>query len=197
MPEFLKNITDKDTLQDNLTFVSLYIAVYEHMADYVVSNIKFFLCEVGIKDGKEFFRETDAYKTKIRHRIVDEKGNKDKTKASFLWLVDNGGISQLDYEKFLEIKDLRNQLVHELTSAIYRGLSAKDVEIFFDMYALYRKISRFMFSIEASIMGVELPDNFDLDGVKTTTDIMFGTILNVLYNGKSEEYKALLAQQEK
>lgn len=92
MPDWLNNITDKSILQDNMTFVSLYIAIFENMTDYVVSNIKSFLCDWSIKAGKEVYRETIEYKEKIRNRIVDDKGNKDVTKASFLWLVDNGAI---------------------------------------------------------------------------------------------------------
>lgn len=75
------------------------------MTDYVESNIKYFLCNVGIRDGKEFCDETDTYKRNIKNRIVDDKGNKNKTKASFLWLVDKDALSRTDYDKFLEIKD--------------------------------------------------------------------------------------------
>lgn len=193
MIEFLKNITDKDILQDNLTFISLYIAVYEHMVDYVVTNIKDFLCDIGVKDGKAFCIETEQYRTEIKHRVVDEDGNKDKTKASFLWLVDNAAISESDYTKFLEIKAVRNKYAHELTSVIYRGMIESEVALFFDMYALYQKISKWFFlNIEAVIMGYDLPDESALESVKTTTDIIFQMILNVLYNGKSEDYKKLI-----
>jgi len=47
MPKWLKNITDKGFLQDNMTFVSLYIAVFENMTDYVISNLKSFLCDLS------------------------------------------------------------------------------------------------------------------------------------------------------
>lgn len=197
MPEWLTNITDKDILQNNLSFASLYIAIYEHMTDYVVTNIRDFLCDIGIKDGKEFCNETEVYKAEIKQRIVDDKGNKDCTKASFLWLVDNQAISSDDYARFLDIKKIRNRYAHELTSVIYQGINEKEISAFFDMYALYQKISRWFFlNIEAVIMGYNPLDESDLETVKTTADIIFGMVLNVLYNGKSEEYQAMLALKD-
>lgn len=193
MIDWLQNITDKDILQENLTFASMYIAVYEHMNDYVVSNIRDFLCDIGIEDGKEFCRETEVYRREIKQRVVDDKGNKDKTKASYLWLVDNGAITNEEYEKFLSVKDIRNKYAHELTNVIYHGVTEQEIALFFDMYALYQKISKWFFlNIEAVIMGDDLPEEADLESVRTTADIIFGMVLNVLYNGKSKEYKAII-----
>lgn len=194
---WLKNITDKEKIQDNLTFASMYIAVYEHMVDYVVTNIRDFLCDIGIKNGEVFCNETEVYKSQIKQRVVDDYGNKDKTKASFLWLVDNRALSQEDYAKFLEVKTVRNKYAHELAGVIYQGIDEHEIALFFDMYELYRKIGKwFFFNIEAAIMGCDLPYEADLESVKTAADVIFGMILNVLYNGKSEEYKAMLAAVE-
>ncbi len=191
--KWLDNITDKNILQDNLTFTSLYVAVYEHMADYVVSNLKSFLCNWGIKDGKEYYSETDRYKVEIKNRIVDDKGNKDITKSSFLWLIDNDAITKADYQIFLDAKLLRNKYAHELTSVIYQGVNVSEIKLFFDMFRVYQKISKWYFiNIEASIWGEDLPDDVNLSQVKTTADVMFGMILEVLYNGKSNEYKEIL-----
>jgi len=196
--EWLSNVTDKNILQDNLTFASLYIAVYEHMTDYVVSNLKSFLCDWGVKDGKEYYIETDIYKTEIKNRIVDDKGNKDTTKSSFLWLIDNGAITKEDYQVFLDAKLLRNKYAHELTSVIYQGIYESEIKLFFDMFGVYQKISKWYFiNIEAPIMGEELPDDVDLLQVQTAANIMFGMILEVLYNGKSDGYKEILKDIKK
>ena len=126
---WLENITDKEKIQDNLTFTAMYIAVYEHMVDYVVTTIRDFLCDVGIKNGKEFCRETKAYKSAIKNRLVDDQGNKDKTKASFLWLVDHRAISPEDYTTFLSVKAVRNKYAHELTGIIYHGIGEDEVAL--------------------------------------------------------------------
>lgn len=196
--EWLSNITDKNILQDNLTFASLYIAVYEHMTDYVVSNLKSFLCDWGVKGGKEYYIETDIYKTEIKNRIVVDRGNKDITKSSFLWLIDNDAITQEDYQTFFDAKLLRNKYAHELTSVIYQGIDESEIKLFFDMFGVYQKISKWYFiNIEAPIMGEELPDDVDLLQVQTAANIMFGMILEVLYNGKSDEYKEILKDVKK
>ena len=193
MLDWLHNITDKEILQDNLTFVSLYIAVYEHMIDYVVSNLKAFLCDLEIENGKEHYIETIKYKAEVKNRIVDEKGNKDITKSSFLWLIDKDAITHADYRCFLDAKSLRNKYAHELTSIIYHGVEEYDVKLFFDMFELYKKISLWYFiNIEASIMGDELPEDIELTQVQTTANIMFSMIIDVLYSGKSNTYKDLL-----
>ena len=43
MAEWFENLVNKDYLQDNLTFASLFIALYENMTDYVVSSVRDFL----------------------------------------------------------------------------------------------------------------------------------------------------------
>ena len=62
MAEWFENLVNKDYLQDNLTFASLFIALYENMTDYVVSSVRDFLCDIGIRDGKMFCEETDEYR---------------------------------------------------------------------------------------------------------------------------------------
>lgn len=191
--EWIDNIIDKNILQDNLTFVSLYIAVYEHMTDYVVSTLKTFLCDLGIKNGKEYYSETEVYKKEIKNRIVDNKGKKNIVKSSFLWLIDNNAITKTDYQHFLDAKLLRNKYAHELTSVIYQGTNESDIKMFVCMIELYKKITKWFFvNFEAPIMGDDLPDDVDLTGVQTVANVMFDMMLEVLYNGKSEEYKNIL-----
>ena len=104
MLEWFKNIADENVIQDNLTFASLFIAMYENMVDYVVSNLKGFLCDVEVRDGKEIWKSTNIYRDEIKKRIVDQFGNTDVTKASFLWLVDNNAITESDYKEKESIK---------------------------------------------------------------------------------------------
>ena len=60
------------------------------------------------------------------------------------------------------------------------------------------KIGRWYFiNIEAELLGEKLPENTDLMQVETAANVMFGMILEVLYNGKSEEYKAMIESAKK
>ena len=192
MAEWFKNLVNKDYLQDNLTFASLFIALYENMTDYVVSGVRDFLCEIGIRDGKMFCKETDEYRRQIQKRVVDDKGNRDLTKASFLWLIDHGAITSADFDSFLQIKQVRNKYAHNLSEVIMTGITESEVALLFDMYSLYRKISGWFFvEIEAPILGYEVPPDADVSNIQSASN--FSIMLNVLYNGKSEEYQSIIA----
>lgn len=188
---WLNNIVDEDFLKDNLTFVSLFIAVYENFIDYVVSNIEIFLCNESIINGELVIEKTQVYKDEIKNRIVDDKNNKDITKASFLWLKDNNAINDDDYDTFLKVKNIRNRYAHELTSILLSGINEKEeVEAFFNMITLYKKITKWWFiNIDAEIMGYEVDDNAEIYSVANGA---FDLIIEVLYNGKSEKYKKMI-----
>ena len=53
--------------------------------------------------------------------------------------------------------------------------------------------SGFFVEIEALIAGYEMPENADIDNIQSAANLTFDIILNVLYNGKSEEYKTMIA----
>ena len=193
--KWLKNLVDDKILSDNLIFISLFIAVYENFLDFVVSNIESFLCEESIENGEYVIKKTQVYRDEIKNRVVDDKNNKDITKASFLWLKDNTAISSSDYELFLKLKGIRNKYAHELTSIILSGIDEKeDIKLFFDMIALYKKITKWWFiNIEAPILGCEVDEEAE---IYNSANGAFDLIINVLYNGKSEEYKKMLEELE-
>lgn len=194
MNEWLDNVVDKNTLQDTLTFTSIFIAVYEHMVDYVESNIKDFLNEIAVEDGKIISKKSKEYKSEIENKIVDEKGNKDKIKASFQWLVSHGAITSEEYERFLVLKDIRNKYAHELTDIIYKGVDKSEIPLLFEMQSLYSKITRWFFlQIEVPLMGDEMLEDADTDKITNVANFLFRIMFDVLYEGKSEEYKATLS----
>ena len=59
MIDLLQRITNADYLHNNLSFVSLYIAVYEHVVDYVISNVKSLLCDVCVENGEIVYPISD------------------------------------------------------------------------------------------------------------------------------------------
>ena len=194
MAEWFENLVNKDYLQDNLTFASLFIALYENMTDYVVSSVRDFLCDIGIRDGKMFCEETDEYRREIRKRVVNDKGNRDTTKASFLWLIDHGAITSADFDRFLQIKQVRNKYAHKLSEVIMTGIAESEVALLFDMHSLYRKISGWFFvEIEAPIIGYDVPPDADVSNIQSGANVMFSIMLDVLYNGKSEEYQSIIS----
>lgn len=192
MSDWIKNIIDENNLKENLSFVSLFISVYESMTDFAVNNVYQFLCNWKIENGEEVYTETDEYRNKIKNRIVDDKGNKDKTKASFLWIFDWSAFSEDDYKTFLSAKAIRNKYAHELFNTVLTGVADDDANVFVKMVSLYRKITNWwIIHIEEPELGEEIPTDADLDQAQSMSNIVFDMIIDVLYNGKSDEYKEL------
>ncbi len=128
------------------------------------------------------------------YMIVDDKGNRDTTKASFLWLIDHGAITSADFDRFLQIKQVRNKYAHKLSEVITTGIAESEVALLFDMHSLYRKISGWFFvEIEAPIIGYDVPPDADVSNIQSGANVMFSIMLDVLYNGKSEEYQSIIS----
>lgn len=191
--EILKNITDYKELKEKLAFVSIFIAIYENMADFVECNVKSLLCHVSIVDGKYVIHETSKYKEKIRNRSVDDKGNRNITKASFLYLKDMAIIDQADYELFVVIKKARNRFSHELTNIILGEVTKAEFDLFIKLILLSQKISRNWFiNVEAPIAGIKITKDIDQDGICSVQDYLFAIAIDVLYCKNEEKYKGIL-----
>lgn len=190
-----ENICDKEILQTNLSYMALYIGLYEHMADMIRTRIESFLChEMCIdEDGKCKYTHNDLYKKVIMQRVVDEYGNKDVLKASMLWFVDSGAITQEEYELFLSLKDLRNSFTHEMSQHMWDGLSEEHAPKLAQLLDLYCKIDKWWINeIEIPIAGDEVPDSYDREGVESVAFITFKMMINTLYADKSDEYLKII-----
>lgn len=197
MESWIDNIVDEDFLKNNLTFSSLFVAIYENLTEYVVTNIHDFLCNMYVEDSELKFAETAKYKEQIKNRVVDEKGNRDKTKSSFLWLVDNSAISQEEYDLFLQLKKTRNEFAHELLQVILDGIAEEKIYQLAKMIELYKKISNWWFiNIEAAITCDEFSPE-DISEAQYAINVVLDMIIDVIYNGKSEEYKNIIEKLKK
>ena len=189
---WLEIITDKEKISDNLIFTSFYIAIYESMVDFVEENVKSLLSDISVEDGSIKEESTNEYKIKIKNRVVDEKGNKDITKASFLFCVDIKIIDEDDYNDFLNINMLRNDYAHKLLNIVSSEIQSNDIDHFVKMVNLYKKISKNWFiEIEAPINGFDLTKDIDKENIMSGHCVVIEIMLDVLYRNKSEYYKEL------
>ena len=77
---------------------------------------------------------------------------------------------------------------------ITTGIAESEVALLFDMHSLYRKISGWFFvEIEAPIIGYDVPPDADVSNIQSGANVMFSIMLDVLYNGKSEEYQSIIS----
>lgn len=86
-----QNVCDKNALQENLTFIALYIGLYESFADTVESHVESFFCNDAFldKNGKIRYKPSEEYVEEIKNRSVDDKGNHNTLKSTMLWFVEN------------------------------------------------------------------------------------------------------------
>ena len=188
----LNNIIDGNNLQSNLSFIALYIALYENFTYTVKESIHGFYCmRTHIEnDGTIRYVDSPEYKSKIINRIIDDNGNKDTLKSSMLWFVDQGAISIDEYVEFLKMKKQRNRFVHDMSLCLLNGTDNEEIGIFFDLFALYKKINKWwIIEIEIPCSGEYHPKSYKQDDVESAASILFKTMIDVLCNNKSEEFK--------
>lgn len=140
---FENNILDSERLNRNLSFYATFIAVYENMRMYVDEHIKsLYIEESQCRNGKVEYKYSTGYYDKIKNCIVDDKGNKCVTKASFLWLVERGAITNDEYDLFIEIKEKRNCFAHQLLNLLFEDVKMNDKALFARMVELYKSIDK-------------------------------------------------------
>ena len=141
--DFINNVCNVDELKKNLQFFAVFIAIFENLIDYVDSHIKGLYCaDSTIENGNICYVKSDEYKRLFCERRVDEQGNKSELKAQFLWLMENGAINEEEYKLFLDLKECRNDIAHELLNRIMIGVFKKERDRLSEMIELYAKIDQ-------------------------------------------------------
>jgi hypothetical protein len=135
-----------DILRQNLILASLYIAYYEILKDSIIGRLKDFFAREWTKEGP---MESETYNVKVLTR------NKSSIYASLSWLIENKVIDKNDFESFEHIKKCRNELAHELTELINKGIELQHLEAFGKLIHLLNKIEVWW------ILNVEIPTNED------------------------------------
>ena len=182
--KILFNITDKKSLENNLSFAAFFIAVYESFSCYVTNTIE------------NFYFNNDEYKRLIKNRVVDEDGNKNILKASLLWFVDEGAITMDEYEKFLEFKTRRNNFAHQLTNVIFNGVTEEDAVMFFQMFELYQKIEKWWINeIVIPSSGEILPDSYDPETVRSVLTELYNHVIEILFRDRLDEVEKYINKQ--
>ena len=82
----LERVCDKDSLKVELSFMAIFIGLYEFLKDTVCSRVESFLCAemTRTNDGELVWVHTEEYKSKIEKRIVDGQVVKDRLRNTML-----------------------------------------------------------------------------------------------------------------
>jgi len=189
----LNNIWNKDILQHNLSFLALFIGMYEQFEDKVIENVDCFLNLGCSANDDTHCKKSEYYRQNILNRKVDENGNKNKLKATMLWFVDVGAITPEDYSLFLNIKEARNIYVHQLTKCVVNGISDKDIDMLVQLLNLFYKIDNWWINeIEIPTSGISASDDYPTEEAYSMIYTIYRDMINILFLGKADDYQAYL-----
>ena len=189
----LNNIWNKDILQHNLSFLALFIGMYEQFEDKVIENVDCFLNLGCSANDDTHCKKSEYYRQNILNRKVDENCNKNKLKATMLWFVDVGAITPEDYSLFLNIKEARNIYVHQLTKCVVNGISDKDIDMLVQLLNLFYKIDNWWINeIEIPTSGISASDDYPTEEAYSMIYTIYRDMINILFLGKADDYQAYL-----
>lgn len=190
-----ENICDMSTLQTHLSAIALFIGMYEKMIDMIEERVEAFLCDDYIAAQNNHLKcvHNDLYRKYIKNRPVDEKGNKNSLKATMLWYVDVGAITQKDYDTFLHLKKLRDSYVHQMTDHIWNGLTEDNSRDLIALLELFIKLDQWWINeVEIPLSAEDVPEDYDREAVSSMALSTFLMMIQILYAGKSEEYLKII-----
>ena len=136
-----------EILRTNLIVTSIFITVFEMLKDTIISRVREFFTDGFDQNG---WIINDNYKTKVLFL------NKSQLYASLEWLKNMEAINDDDIKVFNEIKDCRNELVHEIVDYISKSPTIDPIPLFTKIVDLLDKIERWW------ILNVEIPTDPDL-----------------------------------
>ena len=179
--------------QHNLSFLALFIGMYEQFEDKVIENVDCFLNLGCSANDDTHCKKSEYYRQNILNRKVDENGNKNKLKATMLWFVDVGAITPEDYSLFLNIKEARNIYVHQLTKCVVNGISDKDIDMLVQLLNLFYKIDNWWINeIEIPTSGISASDDYPTEEAYSMIYTIYRDMINILFLGKADDYQAYL-----
>ena len=186
----LKDFFEPDLLKFNLTFISVFIAIYENFKETMISNVKSFYCN-GFKNGKEIY---ENYEKEVLGLVKTEKDSK-QIKATIEWLIIRGAFNERDKTTFKNATDMRGSFAHDMSSKLFEGISDDAFELFVDMVKMFKKFDIWWISeIELPISGeftAEQQDDIDWDGVTSMNRLFLEIMCDIALTGNDKYSKMM------
>lgn len=137
-----------EVLRTNLIVASLYITAFEMLKESIIDRIKNFFIDGFDESG---WIINDKYRSEVLGL------NRSPVYASLQWLKNRDVINEDDIANFNDIKNCRNEIVHEITTYISNGSKIDPLPLFSKITDLLLKIEKWW------IINVEIPVNPDFD----------------------------------
>lgn len=174
--DFLEIVTNKEKIQKELIFYSLFLMVFENFVSFWMEQSRSFYAndfswdEEGKKlvckfskcyteNGRmKFVPDKEAekkYIDEVLHTIKYNNGNWNPKMSLFHWMVAFGLIEKEDYSILENCYNLRNTYGHEIASCIERYVTKEEKQSLKKLIDIAKKASRNW------ILKVEIPTNPD------------------------------------
>ena len=207
---FWEKIADKESLKKDFIKITFFISLYENFKKNWEETIKsFYANSISFDENKnviyEFkmpnpdnpnaFNENDfiddkraeeKYKSEVYRSIKKANGKDwDREVSLFNWLYTRGIITKEHYEQLLEIRTLRNILVHELDKMLFEGLPQNLFESLINLIEIRKYASKeWYIQVELPTSGdAEFDDQGNViipDEVFASTDILYDIIYDTV-----------------
>ena len=189
--EMLENIMLGENLQTAISFTSLFVLVFESLKDVVTDRLLGFYClsDMEFRDGQIVYHQNEKYKRNVL------KLAKKPLHASLKWFVNQGVITDSDFNRLLEAESRRNEFVHKLFDVMCAGVSEPDILLLGDLIAIYKKIdSRWIYNVETDWDEVKDPDSVKMEDCVSCNLAMIDAMISILLRGKADTYRKCYEQ---
>jgi hypothetical protein len=154
-----------ETLRSNLIVASIFLAAHETLRQSIIERIRDFYTTGFDSSG---FTVDPKYHAEVLSK------NRSPVYASLAWLKESHAIDEADVEAFDRIRQTRNEIAHEITQMLTRGIPDDYLLRFHEMVNLLAKIEKWW------IVNVEIPTSPDFDGEEIDEDgIMPGPVMTI------------------
>lgn len=196
--DFLDIVTNKEKIQKELIFYSLFLMVFENFVSHWKETIRSFYSTGFAKDEQtgdyydfvktkwvdgECHTSRDTEKEKqfnqeVFHRV--KKNGKNNPKLSmFRWMADNHFIDENDYIVLDKCYSKRNDYAHGILNCLERFVTKEEKDLLLSLLEISKKASRnWVYKVELpSSPDFELKQFEDEKGNYNSPDILTGTEL--------------------
>ena len=154
-----------DTLRSNLIVASIFLSAYEILRQSIIERIRDFYTTGFDSSGI-------IVDPKYQAEVLSK--NRSPVYASLEWLKESQAIDESDVAVFDRIRQTRNEIAHEITQMLTRGIPDDLLLRFHEMVDLLAKIEKWW------IVNVEIPTNPDFDGEEIDEEgIMPGPVMTI------------------
>jgi hypothetical protein len=154
-----------ETLRSNLIVASIFLAAHEILRQSIIERIRDFYTTGFDSSG---FTVDPKYQAEVLSK------NRSPVYASLAWLKESHAIDEADIAAFDRIRQTRNEIAHEITQMLTRGIPDDYLLRFHEMVNLLAKIEKWW------IVNVEIPTSPDFEGEEIDEDgIMPGPVMTI------------------